>query len=180
MQGISTKKIVLNGLLIALVFLTTYFTKIYGIVPPPGYINLGDAVILITAILLGGRSGFLAGSVGSALADVLAPGGIIFAPVTFIVKGLEGYVTGKIVYGRKKGTTEELTKIAGVVTGAAVMVAGYFIGELYFLKLFDNTTFGYAFAIGELPGNVLQGGVSAVVGYLLSTVLVHAGIRKYM
>ncbi len=99
MDKISTKKIVLNGVMVALVFLTTIFTRIPGPVPP-GYINFGDTVIIIAAILLGKNSGFIVGAFGPALADAIAPGGMIFAPVTFIVKGLEGYLVGKIAESR--------------------------------------------------------------------------------
>lgn len=179
MKQLSTKKMVINGLLIALVFLATYFTKIYALVPPPGYINLGDAVIMTTAILLGRRSGFLAGSVGSVFADILSPGGIIYAPVTFIVKGIEGYIVGKVAHGEKTDK-KEMVRIAAVLIGALIIPAGYFFGELYFLKIFDNSTFGYAYAIGGLPGNLIQGLANAVIAYPLSTVLTHAGIRSYI
>ncbi len=179
MKQSSTRKIVINGLMIALVFLATYFTKIYALVPPPGYINLGDAIIMTTAILLGSKSGFLAGSVGAAFADILSPGGIIYAPVTFIVKGIEGYIVGKIA-GSKKLSKKEVVRIAAVLVGALIIPIGYFFGELYFLKIFDNEVFGYAYAIGGLPGNLIQGLANAVIAYPLSTVLIHAGIASFI
>ncbi len=195
MDKLSTKKMALNGVMIALVFLTTMFTRIPGPIPP-GYINFGDAVIIVTAVLLGKNSGFIAGAFGSALADIAAPGGIIFAPVTFIIKGLEGYLVGKIISDKQKEIRElreikgqkeskelkrkyELKKVFAIIVGTAVMVIGYFIAELTILRLFDPT-FGYAAAIAELPFNLIQGGVSAVLGYLLSTLLQNAGIEKYL
>ncbi len=195
MDKLSTKKMALNGVMIALVFLTTMFTRIPGPIPP-GYINFGDAVIIVTAVLLGKNSGFIAGAFGSALADIAAPGGIIFAPVTFIIKGLEGYLAGKIISDKQKEVREsgeirgqkelkelkrkyELKKVFAIIVGTAVMVIGYFIAELTILRLFDPT-FGYAAAIAELPFNLIQGGVSAVLGYLLSTLLQNAGIEKYL
>ena len=78
----------MNGLMIALVFLTTYFTRIPTMVLPGGYFNLGDAVIILSAAMLGPAGGLAAGAVGSALADIAA-GALLFAPITFIVKGLE-------------------------------------------------------------------------------------------
>ena len=180
----STKRIVLNSVAIALVFLATTFTRIPGPVPP-GYINFGDAVIMITAVLLGKGSGFVAGAFGSALADIIVPGGLIFAPFTFIVKGLEGYVIGRIINGRKQevevevSQNKELRKILGLIVGALIMVAGYFIAELTVLKFFDPA-FGYAAAIAELPFNLIQGGVSVVMGYLLTTILQKTGIREFI
>lgn len=213
-KRVSTKKIVLNGVMTALVFLATIFTRIPGPIPP-GYINFGDTVIIIAAILLGKSSGFIAGAFGSALADVIAPGGIIFAPVTFIVKGLEGYLAGKIAGSRhdifktenahlnadegksriNEGAEKlapgksllnssaskkyEKRKIIAVSAGIIVMVAGYFVAELSILRLFD-TAFGYSAAISELPFNLIQGGVSAVLGYLLSTLLQKADVERLL
>ncbi|HOJ11675.1 MAG TPA: ECF transporter S component [Clostridiales bacterium] len=198
----STKKIVLNGVMAALVFLATFFTRIPGPVPP-GYINFGDAVIMITAILLGKSSGFIAGAFGSALADVAAPGGLLFAPITFIVKGIEGYVIGAIARSRttdekhangaaiqasevsedshknKSPGYYEVRKVIAVIAGALIMVAGYFIAELSILKLFDST-FGYTAAISELPFNFIQGGVSVVLGYVLSSLLEKAGVHRLL
>lgn len=180
MDKISTKKIVLNGVMIALVFLATIFTRIPGPIPP-GYINFGDTVIIIAAILLGKNSGFIAGSFGSALADIIAPGGIIFAPATFVVKGIEGYLVGKIAGKRHDLFKKEYEKkkITAIASGMLVMVAGYFAAELSILKLFDPA-FGYTAAISELPFNLIQGGVSAVLGYLLSALLQKAGVERLL
>jgi hypothetical protein len=46
--------------------------------------------------------------------------------------------------------------MAAVCVGALVMVAGYFLSEMYILKIFCDT-FGYTSAITELPANLLQG-----------------------
>jgi uncharacterized membrane protein len=59
------------------------------------------------------------------------------------------------------------------------MVIGYFLVELYPMKLIDST-FGYTAAITELPANLVQGGVSAVTGYVLVGLLNKANIRKYI
>ena len=173
MNKISLKRVVLSGIMVALVFLATYFTRI-PIPMTQGYFNVGDTVIIVAAIMLGKRSGFLIGSMGSFLADVMS-GYYLFAPLTLIVKGLEGYMIGSIAssYGDKKPT--ESKKILAILAGVLVMVAGYFIGEATVLKLFDET-FGMAAAVYELPLNLLQGGLSAILGYSLSTVLTRMGL----
>ncbi|RCX17558.1 putative membrane protein [Anaerobacterium chartisolvens] len=170
----TTNKVVVNGLFIALVFLCTYFTRIPGPVPP-GYINFGDSVIIVGAILFGRGCGLISGSIGSAIADLASPGGIIFAPITFIVKGLEGYVAGAVAERSNAHKRKEVLRIAGAVAAALIMVLGYFIAECYILGIFDKT-FGYAAAIAELPFNLIQGGVSVVLGYLLSSVLLKLGV----
>lgn len=168
MTGNSTKNIVLNGLMIALVFLTTYITRFPGPIPQ-GYINLGDAAIMVAALMLGRKSGLIAGALGSALADLVA-GAFIFVPVTFIVKGLEGYITGVIGDSQSSGPKSAGTRICAVVVGALVMVAGYFLAEAFVLGIFDRE-FGIGAALYELWANLLQGGVSAIAGYALVTLL---------
>lgn len=173
MGKLSTKRIVLNGLMIALVFVTTSIIKIPFV---RGYLNIGDVAIMITGVLLGRGSGFIAGSFGSALSDVLSPYSY-YAPITFIVKGLEGYIIGLIAYSSDKSRKGELLRLAAVLAGAAVMVAGYFIGDLYLLK-FMGQSFGISAALSGLPGNSIQGGVSAAAGYILTTVLARIGTRE--
>ena len=176
MEKMNTKWVVMNGLMIALVFLVTYTTKIPG---PVGPFNIGDAVIMVTAILLGRNSGLLAGALGSAVADI-AMGYAFFAPFTLIVKGLEGYVVGLIAYHGKSENFDTGRKIVGVVVGAVVMIAGYFFSESLVLPLF-NKDFGLAMAVRELVStNLIQGFVSAVTGYILSTVLIKANIMKHI
>lgn len=178
MTGVSNKKVVLAGLFIALVFLSTYFTRIPGPIPP-GYINFGDAVIMVAAILFGKSYGFFAGSIGSALADIVSPGGFIYAPITFIVKGLEGYITG-LIASRQVGMDSKSTiRIVSIVVGAVIMVAGYFLGEMYVLRIFDSQ-FGYTAAAADLPFNLIQGGVSSVIGYMLVVILDKAGVKRIL
>jgi len=159
--------------MIALVFLATYFTHIPTPLPG-GYFNLGDTVIIIAAIVLGRKSGLLAGAVGSLLADV-AFGAFIFAPITFIVKGLEGFIVG-VIASSADDMHGEANRIISVIAGAVIMVTGYFVAEAFILGAF-NEAFGVTAAITELPANLIQGGISAVVGYALSVLLLKVNVR---
>lgn len=175
MKSMPIKKLVINGMMIALVFLVTKFA---GFTAPFGYFNLGDAVIMVTAILLGRKSGFAAGALGSALSDALTPGYLAFAPITFAVKGLEGYVVGAIA-GKEKGKSTVL-KILAVAAGSCVMLAGYFAGEAFILGAIDKT-YGLSYAVNELVStNLLQGVLCSVIGYILSAILQKTNIEKYM
>lgn len=177
MKKETTRDIVLNGVMIALTFLATRLISIPGPIAP-GVINLGDTVIMITGILMGKRSGMFAGAIGSALADITFPGGFVFAPVTFIVKGLEGYIAGALAQRGKAENKVQPFRIAAVVTAAVVMVLGYFAAEAFVLSLFDST-FGFTFAAAELPFNLIQGGISALVAYALSSILIRVKIKEY-
>lgn len=182
MKKNSAKKLVLNSLMIALVFLATYFTRIPTPLPG-GYFNLGDSVVILAAVFLGPVAGMAAGAIGSCLAD-LAAAAFIFAPVTFIVKGLEGLVAGLLATMalRRKTAGQNLFSagmVVSVMVGIIIMVAGYFVAEAFMLGFFGEG-FGLAAAIAELLPNLIQGGLSAVLSYILITLLARMNIDKYI
>jgi len=177
MKNGTLKKLIMNGLMIALVFLATYFTRIPTMILPGGYFNLGDAVIIFASVLLGPAGGLIAGAVGSALADVAAAA-LIFAPVTLVVKGAEGLLAGLLAGKlRRSGTLEHGRLILSSAAGATVMIAGYFLAEAFLLGIFDEA-FGLAAAIAELLPNSLQGIFSAILGYILVLVFSKTNLDK--
>ncbi len=182
MRDNSVKRLAMNGLMIALVFLATYFTRIPTPLPG-GYFNLGDAVIMLASAFLGPIGGLAAGGIGSAFAD-LAAGAWIYAPITLVVKGIEGLVVGILAANYMKSNSNKpndarsnLKLIVALAAGAVIIVAGYFSGEAFVLSLFDNA-FGIVAAAGELVPNFIQGGLSAILAYFLILVLSRVGIQK--
>jgi uncharacterized membrane protein len=159
----STKKLTMTAIFTALVFLATR-VAFPGPVPP-GYINLGDSVIIVCGVLMGSASAGFAGAIGSAVADITYPGGIIFAPFTFIVKGTDGIIAGLI--SRKKSP---FAIIAAAITGGLVMVGGYFLSEWLLLPLLDKV-FGMTFALAELPFNFIQAAVNSTLAIVFSFAL---------
>lgn len=159
-----TKNITFTAMFTALVFLATRFLAFPGPIPP-GYINLGDSVIILCAVLMGGTQAAFAGAVGASLADITYPGGIIFAPFTFVVKGIEGFVAGKIA---RKDSFSSI--IIAAVAGGLILVIGYFLSEWLLLPYLDKT-FGMTFAITELPLNFVQAGVNSTLAVILSAAL---------
>jgi len=138
----------------ALAFVATRFLQI-PILQTGGYLNFGEAIIYIAAIFFGPAVGGLVGAIGPALADVTSPYAA-FAPFTFIIKGLEGIVVGKIASSSKG----KITKIVGVVAGGTIMVIGYFIVEILVFLI------PTPIALVEVPFNILQfivGGTIAIV-----------------
>ena len=141
---ISTKKMVIIGMMAAVIFVVTWTIK----VPIPfstfgGYVNLGDAAIYFSAVVLGPLGGFLAAAIGSALADVLG-GAMIYAPATFVIKGIMGLVAGAITAKQKSFKAYA----AACFIGGAIMLGGYFI---YGYFMMDS-----AYAIASLPFNLGQ------------------------
>ncbi|MFX0048052.1 MAG: ECF transporter S component [Candidatus Hermodarchaeota archaeon] len=147
--------------------LTCVLTMLISIPIPAtqGYINIGDVGVMLTALIFGPVIGSLGGGIGSALADIFL-GYPIWAPATFIVKGLEGLIVGLIANPRKVRTFFNVFDIFAVILGGLVMVFGYFIVELFIFN------FGLAAALAELiPGNLFQFVVGATISLIFIIVL---------
>ncbi len=145
-----TKKIVINGLMIALVCLATMTIQI-PIPGTQGYVNVGDSVIFISSILFGPFTGMIAGGVGSALADILS-GYSHWALFTLIIKGLEGYIVGVTIL--KRHTI--INMVSSTLLGSIVMVIGYFLAGI----LLNG---GVLVSAGSIPANIVQGITSIVI-----------------
>lgn len=114
-----------------------------------GYFNFGDVVVIFVGLYAGSKVGAIAGGLGSAIADLI--GFPIFAPITLVVKGLEGFVCG-FAYQEKGFLTILFPVLAGLV-----LISGYFLGTMLLPQL------GKAAALSDLPGNILQA-VFGVIG----------------
>jgi uncharacterized membrane protein len=143
--------IIYTAMAIAMVTLATMVIRIPS--PRGGYINFGDILIFTSAILIGKRTGFLAGGIGSALADVLSGYGA-YAPATFIIKGIEGFICGAIVRKNNDGRINVPSLMIAAFLSASWMIFGYFAYEYMIM--------GIAGALPNVPGNIVQGAVSAV------------------
>jgi len=88
--------IALAGVMTALVCVATVAFQAYFPLGG-GYINAGEGVIYVTALLFGPIIGGVAGGVGSMLADILL-GFTQYAPAALLIKGAEGLVVGFVGY----------------------------------------------------------------------------------
>lgn len=153
------KKIVLSALLATLTCVATFIVRIPS--PVGGYINLGDCMVLISGWLLGPLYGFLSAAVGSALADISA-GYVLYAPVTFLIKGIMALVAAII----HKSISNKSTVAANIVGGTIaeiIMILGYFV--------FEWAIYDFGGALANVPSNAAQGVAGIVVAILLYTVL---------
>ena len=138
----------------ALAFVATRFLQI-PILQTGGYLNFGEAIIYISAILFGSTVGGLVGAIGPALADITSPYAA-FAPFTLIIKGIEGFIVGKI----SSKDDNKLKRILGVLTGGSIMVVGYYLVEISIFLIPP------AIALVEVPFNIIQfivGGIIAII-----------------
>jgi len=163
-----TRKLILAALLTALVTVATMAFQ----VPVPatkGYINLGDTVIFLAALLLGPRYGAIAGGVGSALADLLSPYAV-WAPFTLVIKGLEGFIVGYVLYRLSSAKSSAVSRIAAMALGGLWMAASYFTAEVFL--------YGLPAALVELPGNLFQALGSAALALPVAEVLARVKVIK--
>ena len=102
-------------------------------------------------ILFGKKTGAIAGGVGMGLFDLLS-GWTAWAPFTFIIVGIMGYVVGAMTekhdqYG---------WKVAAIFAAFVIKIVGYYVAEII---LYGN----FIAPISSVPGNVVQIAVAAVV-----------------
>ncbi len=158
-KRVTPRDIALTAVMIALVAVVTRFL----IVPVgAGYFNFSDAAVYFVSFTFGPWIGLLAGGIGAAIAD-LSAGFAAFAPLTFLAHGLQGLVAGYLV--RKLPGAPITRMIVAAIGGTLTMASIYFFGEYLGAGIGWG---GPAQAITELPFNVLQNVVGALVAIPLS------------
>lgn len=160
MRNCTTKKLVLTALFMALTFVSTMFIRVPLVL---GYINLGDAFVLLSVYILGPVYGTIAAGVGSAFADLF--GYITYAPGTLLIKTVMAIVAYLLYKLLLKATKKAmLAEIVGGVAGAIIMAFGYFFYE----TLFFETA---AVAIINVPWNLVQGAIGVVISTAVMRIL---------
>lgn len=151
----NTQKIVVTGLMMGLIVVCTMFIK----VPIPmttGYVHLGDAMIYLAVLLLGWKYGTVAAAVGSTLGDLLA-GFAMWAPWTFVIKGLMALITGLIILELTKNTKlRPVSKnLIAMIPAGLLMVVGYFIAEAVMYGSWVSPWIGVPWNIGQFAAGIV-------------------------
>lgn len=156
------KKLVTAALFAALTCAATMALHI----PTPGtggYIHPGDALVILSGVVLGPGWGLLAAGIGSALADLLG-GYLIYVPITFVIKGAVAFAAGSIY--QRMDTSRKMRQLAVLLGGICdiILVAGgYFLCE--------SMLYGVSAAAASVPANMIQGVSGLVIGLVLYPVL---------
>lgn len=152
------KRVALGAVLAATVTVATMLH-----IPLPGlriYFNLGEGIIYTIAILLGGRYGGACGGIGAALADILL-GYPLWAPLTLAIKGVEGYIVGRL---SSRG------HILAMAAGAAIMIAGYTTSA--------GVLYGWKVAPVEFITDIAQTGIGAAFAMIFVPILKKRIIKR--
>lgn len=157
-----------TALRISLVAIMTAIVAVFTIIiriPSPigGYISLCDAAVTFVAYAFGPFTGLIAGGLGAAFADLLG-GFPQWALISFIVHGVEALLMGLVV---RKDSSSMAMRIVAALIAVVIVSCGY----LFLTTLFGLTVFTEALL--EVPGNIIQSEVGAVIGLLL-----YSGVRK--
>ena len=156
------KKLILAALFAALSCVATMSIRI----PTPGtggYIHPGDAIVILSGVILGPVWGFLAGGIGSALSDLIG-GYFIYVPITFVIKGLVALAAG-LLYQKigKNQKSRYIAVILGGITDIVFVAGGYFICEFF---LYGSG------AAASIPANIIQGIGGLIISAVLYPVLI--------
>jgi uncharacterized membrane protein len=160
----NVKEICYTGVFAAL---TVAATMIH--IPMPatsGYINAGDAIILLIAFFSGSKRAAFSGAIGSALADLLL-GYAYWVPITLVIKGVMGLTAGALF---KNDRLLSLRNGAACVATEIVMIVGYFLGAL--------PRGGVGYAAGALLSNTVQAVGGIIIFAALAAALKKAGTEK--
>lgn len=167
-----TTLLVYTALLTAL---TTIATLFFRIPTGNGYIHLGDAMVLLGAMMLPRKHALFSGAVGAALADVIS-GYSVWAPWTLIIKMCMVLIMQAAL---KRAANYESTdrhifsvpvpELIGFILAGVETVCGYFIAEAL---IYGN----WVSALIGMPLNALQVFVGAVLAVVISRMLYHTSV----
>lgn len=162
-------RLVMTGLFMAMTCVATMVL----VVPSPsgGYMNLGDAIVLLGAFLLGPVYGGLAGGIGAAIADLLA-GYAVYAPATLGIKLLMGLVAG-ILYRCVGNRWKTAGLVVCCIVAESIMVIGYWLYDGFLMGSLAGSAVG-------IPANLMQAAFGIVAATLLTVALRKTpGFRKF-
>lgn len=137
---------VMTALFIALTYVITGYIniRIPFLAANGGLVHLGNVPVFVAAALYGRKSAALSGAVGMALFD-LTCGWVAWAPFTFVVCGMIGWIFGFIT--EKHSSKGYL--LVGVLAALVVKIAGYYLAE----RIIYGSWMAPA---ASIPGNVVQ------------------------
>ncbi len=119
-----TRRLAITALLVALIFIGTYAIQIPMPFSQGGLIHAGDLVFFTVCLLFPPKQAALAGAFGMGLFDLLSPYAI-WAPFTFVIRLVMGFVISTIAQDSDKFIRQALALIVGL----PILIGGYYVAE---------------------------------------------------
>ena len=161
---------VTTAMMTAMVMIATTFFKVPNAM---GYIHLGDGFVLLAAIILPKKYACFAGGVGAGLADIYG-GYAVWAPWTLVIKIVMVLIVQLFFdfLTKRASNGKHIAKIAGIpfaelfayVLAVLWTVSGYYVAQGFISG-------NWIAPVADVPGNVLQASVGAVIAILVSVAL---------
>ncbi len=170
----TVRKLVFAGVFAAITYVVFTFLSIRI---PTGAgqvsVHLGNAFVVLGALLLGSWYGGIGGALGLTIADLIDPVYIVEAPITFIIKLLIGVIVGVIAHRLGHISTETDTKkilrwvIIATVAGLAFnAVFDPLLRYFYKILILGKPAAEVSFAINFVV-TLINSVVSAVIDVIL-------------
>lgn len=178
-KKITTKKIVLTGLLAALTVVGSGLRITIPVdIGGNTAFHLGNIICALSGILLGPWMGGLAAGLGSAIYDMLNPMYIAECWLTFLMKGAYGLMAGLVAWSGKKEwgyLKAALASAAGAVTYAILYLAKSFLKAAFVQG--TGIAGGWIALIGKIPATVFNAAVAVIFAPILATAI-RAALKK--
>lgn len=182
-QKITTKKIVLTGLLAALTVVGSGLRITIPIdIGGNTSFHLGNIICALSGILLGPWMGGLAAGLGSAIYDMLNPLYIAECWLTFLMKGAYGLVAGFVAWGGKKEWNygkATLASAAGAVTYAFLYLAKSYL-KVVLVQGVAQAPAAWVTLVSKLPATVFNAAVAIIFAPILATAIRSALKRSHL
>ena len=156
-----------TALFVAIVFIGIFLIKIPG---PFGYTHIGDPMIFLSVLMLGGKRGAIAGGLGAAIADVVS-GYTVWAVPSLICKAAMALVMGAMIRHHVFGLKGRVLWIVSALAGGLTQGIGYFI--------FWYVLFGKAAAVAAVSGLTFQAVVGIVIAFVVSEALQKTSLKSH-
>ncbi len=178
-KKITTKKIVLTGLLAALTVVGSGLRITIPVdIGGNTAFHLGNIICALSGILLGPWMGGLAAGLGSAIYDMLNPMYIAECWLTFLMKGAYGLMAGLVAWSGKKEwgyLKAALASAAGAVTYAILYLAKSFLKAAFVQG--TGIAGGWIALIGKIPATVFNAAVAVIFAPILAAAI-RAALKK--
>ena len=168
MRNDKTRELTLMAAFAALTMVATIAVRI----PVPatqGYVHPGDALVILSACMIGRYKGAFAGSLGQTMADLLG-GYAVFAPVTLASKMLMGILM--YLAARSFIRKNPAAGVLWMVLGAAAMTGCYYLAEAF---LYGSLTV----PLIEIPANIVQFAVGTALAAAVAGMLAKTPAKSY-
>ncbi|MDF2504279.1 ECF transporter S component [Clostridium sp.] len=178
-KTVSTVDMVQIAFMAAIVYVATAMINVPVGIGYKGVVHLGDSMVFLAAVLLGKKKAAIAAAIGMSLFDLLSPYSM-WAPYTFFIKGIMGYIAAVIAYrGSYKGENI-INNIFAFIVAGVWMNAGYYISGVFVQHFYTNVPLNQAIMIQatHVPGDIAQVIVGILIAVPISEMLRRSNIKR--